>query len=268
MAQLSKGDTFADGQQVTGARLNQLVDSSVLLAGAITEQGALSGTVEGADTVLIYDNSVTNLRKVTVTNLLKTIITDSVTGPTTAALAVAGGTGQEVLLTGDVVRTTSNFVASANCYLGGAAQVTEITGTTNTITGATSVVGALSVSSNVTASTAPTTANHLTNKTYVDGVNSLVTNGYSKLPSGLILQWGVTSASTSAARNITFPIAFTTACLNLQGTATNPTAGNNSSYDYFAQVVSFTASSAVFEMQIAGGASIPSSSIYWFAIGY
>jgi hypothetical protein len=129
-------------------------------------------------------------------------------------------------------------------------------------------VGALSVSSNVTASTAPTTANHLTNKTYVDGVNSLVTNGYSKLPSGLILQWGVTSASTSAARNITFPIAFTTACLNLQGTATNPTAGNSSSYDYFAQVVSFTANDAVFQIQIAGGASIPSSSIYWFAIGY
>ena len=30
MAQLTKGDTFTDGQQVTGARLNQLVDSAVL----------------------------------------------------------------------------------------------------------------------------------------------------------------------------------------------------------------------------------------------
>jgi hypothetical protein len=267
--QFLNGQAFALGDQVTATKLMDLVKKAQILTPAITSQTELtSGNVDVADQFLIYDSSAVALKKATVASVLKNIVTDSVTGPTTAALAVAGGAGQEVLITGDVVRTTSNFVASANCYLGGAAQVTEITGTTNTITGATSVVGALSVSGNVTASTVPTTANHLTNKTYVDGVNSIASNGYSKLPSGLIIQWGVTSASTAAARNVTFPLAFPTACLNLTGTATNPTAGNSSNYDYFAQVVSFTASAAVFQMQIAGAGSIQSSQIYWFAIGY
>jgi hypothetical protein len=267
--QFLNGQAFALGDQVTATKLMDLVKKAQILTPAITSQTELtSGNVDVADQFLIYDTSAVALKKATVASVLKNIVTDSVTGPTTAALAVAGGAGQEVLITGNVVRTTSNFVASANCYLGGVAQVTEITGTTNTITGATSVVGALSVSGNVTASTVPTTANHLTNKTYVDGVNSLTTNGYSKLPSGLIIQWGVTPASTASARTLTFPIAFTTGCFNVVATATNPTAGNGSGFDYFAQVVSFTASGAVFEMQMAGGASIPSSSIHWVAFGY
>lgn len=37
------------------------------------------------------------------------------------------------------------------------------------------------------------------------------TNGYTKLPNGLIMQWGYVPASTA----VTFPIAFTTACLSV-----------------------------------------------------
>lgn len=42
-----------------------------------------------------------------------------------------------------------------------------------------------------------------------DYVQSATASGYVKLPSGLILQWG----SVSAATQITFPLAFPTACL-------------------------------------------------------
>lgn len=47
-----------------------------------------------------------------------------------------------------------------------------------------------------------------------DFVQSLATEGYQKLPSGLILQWGVTTSGTSGTE--TFPIAFPNACFGVQ----------------------------------------------------
>jgi hypothetical protein len=48
--------------------------------------------------------------------------------------------------------------------------------------------------------------------TLCDGFNvSLSSNGYQKLPSGLIIQWGTESNSVSGTINITFPIQFTNA---------------------------------------------------------
>ncbi|MFK4765478.1 phage tail protein [Desulfobaculum sp. SPO524] len=46
---------------------------------------------------------------------------------------------------------------------------------------------------------------------------NLGTSGWQKLPSGLILQWGVAPEVTNGVRTpVSFPIAFTTACLSLQ----------------------------------------------------
>jgi hypothetical protein len=83
MTQILKGDTFADGQQVTGARLNQLLDSAQVLVGSITEQAAITaGTVDTADQLNISDTSAAALRKATVGDLLGSnipVITSSVT---------------------------------------------------------------------------------------------------------------------------------------------------------------------------------------------
>ncbi len=69
MAQISKGDTFVDGQQVTGARLNQLVDSATLSVGAITEQTSLTAnTLESADGILVNDSGT--LKKATIGDIL------------------------------------------------------------------------------------------------------------------------------------------------------------------------------------------------------
>lgn len=81
MAQLSKGDTFADQQQLTATRLNQLVDSATLLAGAISEQTALSPvkTLEGTDTTIVNDGGV--LKKATMVDVLGSnipVITSSI----------------------------------------------------------------------------------------------------------------------------------------------------------------------------------------------
>lgn len=46
------------------------------------------------------------------------------------------------------------------------------------------------------------------------GNQSLITNGYQKLPGGLILQWGLSSASVAGSA-VSFPIAFPNACLQI-----------------------------------------------------
>ena len=54
-----------------------------------------------------------------------------------------------------------------------------------------------------------------------DFTASLSSNGYQKLPSGLIMQWGRIAAmvvNDTTWYTITFPVAFPTACLNIQAT--------------------------------------------------
>ena len=93
MAQISKGDTFTNGEQVTGGRLNQLVDSAVILSGVITDQGAMTAnTVASNDSVLLYDLSATALRKSTVGDLLNSNL------PVTTS-AITGGAGVNVVIT-------------------------------------------------------------------------------------------------------------------------------------------------------------------------
>lgn len=69
MTQFSKGETFADGQQVTAARLNQLVDASTLLVGAITEQPSIAAnTLQSTDSTIVNDGGV--LKEATIGDIL------------------------------------------------------------------------------------------------------------------------------------------------------------------------------------------------------
>lgn len=84
MTQITKGDTFADGQQVTGARLNQLIDSATILPTVITDQTAvLTGTsanTASTDLLLIYNQATSALRKATISDVVNTGV--SITTPT------------------------------------------------------------------------------------------------------------------------------------------------------------------------------------------
>lgn len=73
MAQIQKGDTFADGQQVTGARLNQLVDSATILPNIISDQQIL-GVLSSDDKLLVYQNSEGELKQADVSNVLNSNI--------------------------------------------------------------------------------------------------------------------------------------------------------------------------------------------------
>ena len=69
----------------------------------------------------------------------------------------------------------------------------------------------------------PTTGDQVANKQYADlkvaledftGTNvNLTENGYQKLPSGLIIQWGTYSGATGG--TITFPLAFPSFCASV-----------------------------------------------------
>ena len=98
MAQIQKGDTFADGELVTAARLNALLDSALLNTNAITDQ-ALITTGAVADLLLVYQVSTATLKKITFDDLIS-INTGGGLGVLTAtqvfgntALSIATGTG-------------------------------------------------------------------------------------------------------------------------------------------------------------------------------
>ncbi|KVP51456.1 hypothetical protein WJ91_01265 [Burkholderia ubonensis] len=60
--------------------------------------------------------------------------------------------------------------------------------------------------------------------------NSLASNGYQKLPSGLIIQWGVVSVPANTTYTYNFPIAYRAVCYSLVGTRGAP--GSNASFNF------------------------------------
>lgn len=87
MAQIQKGDTFTNGEQVTAERLNQLIDSAILLPQVITTKTELLSTeLATDDKFLVYDTSADSLKKVSVSAISGSggdIVTSSITTAST-----------------------------------------------------------------------------------------------------------------------------------------------------------------------------------------
>lgn len=130
MAQISKGDTFVDGQQVTGARLNQLVDSSVLLVGAITDQPSITAnTLEATDSTIVNDAGV--LKEATIGDFLNSnlpITTSSVTGGTGVDIVITPAAGQKVDVAGNIevddIAVTDDATISGDLLVTGGSTLT------------------------------------------------------------------------------------------------------------------------------------------------
>lgn len=111
----------------------------------------------------------------------------------------------------------------------------------------------------------PTTA-------FTGGNQSKTTNGYQKLPGGLIVQWGEHTGSVGTgvlnSTAVTLPIAFPTACLNVSLTARNPT--NEILNDSWPELVSKSTTTITVAGQCsgAGGAICILDGFLWFAIGH
>src|SRR5882724_9133933 len=58
-------------------------------------------------------------------------------------------------------------------------------------------------------------------------------NGYTSIPGGLVLQWGLTASSNASFLDVTFPIVFPNSVYNIQLTRTRQSSSPGASYSYW-----------------------------------
>ena len=156
---------------------------------------------------------------------------------TSALLAVAPSTSGN-LLTSNGTTWASTALSAVNSFSAGTTGLTPSTTTTGAVTlagtlavanGGTGVTAAstgtggvvLSISPTFTGTPLSTTAASTTNTTqlattaFAYGTLSNSTNGYLKLPNGMICQWGQVNGVASSSATLTYPISFPTACYSL-----------------------------------------------------
>jgi len=95
----------------------------------------------------------------------------------------------------------------------------------------------------------------------IEATKSVSTNGYVKLPGGLIMQWGTGSVSGGGSAQINFPISFPTNVLNVVAIAGGTGSGGGQS-DYFG-IANLTSTKFNVYNGYDGG-----QNVYWQAIGY
>ncbi len=167
---------------------------------------------------------------------------------------------------------TDSFYISSNCVIDSSRNITAYTlkiglnqcidenrnGTFNTI----SLYGT------------PTGATHAVSKSYVDGTFSHadcswttnIENGYQKLPSGLIMQWGTTTQSSIAANTnttftVTFPTTFPAKCMIVYAIGCGVSAPNVWAQD----TTSGSSSGATFSVM---SPTAQNAFVRWIAFGY
>lgn len=91
--------------------------------------------------------------------------------------------------------------------------------------------------------------------------SSLAANGYQKLPTGLIIQWGAFTANNGTSNTITLPVTFPTALVSVSAMT-----GANSGTDFSVRSVTFVSKSNSQFLVNVVPASIYAG--YWMAIGY
>jgi len=157
MAKFNTGQSFADGDQVTGAKLNNIVGLLDIYSGVIADQASITATVSTADLLLIADTDAGSsgaANKVTVQKLLN----DTLTGGTFTNANIA-----EQLTYGTA---TGNRTVSTNAVITNGTITTALipTGTfgTTTSTAATITTGTIPT---LTAGTTTSTAGIFTSGT-------------------------------------------------------------------------------------------------------
>ena len=111
-------------------------------------------------------------------------------------------------------------------------------------------------------------SNYLTSANFTGTNQSLATNGYQKLPGGLIIQWGIVSTTQSeGSKTVTFPISFPTNCLNVSVTTRAATPDSNGNLMYQLESISTTQFNTYLQAFATGGGTSVYSAVF-IAIGY
>lgn len=239
MAQIRKGTTFSTGDQITASNLNAHVDSAILLPGAVTEQP--TGTANSTDYILAADSS---LKKLTISQLQVGGIKADGTVAMTGELQLSSSTPSAALKA-----ASKGYVDSVTGALNVDYKVDQrIARTGDTMS------GVLNLAGNASSALQAVPLQQL--QSYANGSASLSANGYQVLPSGLILQWGVTSTFGGGSLAVTLPFAFPNQVLSVNVTL-------KGTGQYYAPGVTLTSRSVITINNNSPGAA----QFYWMAIG-
>lgn len=174
---------------------------------------------------------------------LTTSLVNTADGTTNLTLTTGNTSGPAILITGDTNVNIRANTTGANVFI---ANSTQVTATVNTV-----------ISSNLTVSSNLYVTGTLLPTTLTLGTPSISTSGHSRLPNGLLLQWGTVTGVTSSAGTITFPTAF---AVNPYSITVQPTVATN---DTMMAVTAVSTTTATVRL-VAG---ITANTGYWMAIG-
>jgi hypothetical protein len=141
MAKFNTGQSFADGDTVTGAKLNNIIGLLDIYSGVIADQTSIAATVSTADLLLIADTDAGSsgaANKVTIQKLLN----DTLTGGTftnaniAEQLTYGTATGNRTISTSAVITNGTISNATLGTTTGTLATITNLTAGTTTSTAA------------------------------------------------------------------------------------------------------------------------------------
>ena len=167
MAKFNTGQSFADGDQVTGAKLNNIIGLLDIYSGVIADQASIAATVSTADLLLIADTDAGSsgaANKVTIQKLLN----DTLTGGTftnaniAEQLTYGTATGNRTVSTSAVI---TNGTITNGTITNGVIPVGTFGTTTSTAATITSGTITTGLIPNLTAGTTTGTAGIFTNGT-------------------------------------------------------------------------------------------------------
>jgi hypothetical protein len=169
MAKFNTGQSFADGDTVTGAKLNNITSQLNIYTGVISEQAAMSATVSTADQLLIADTDNGDsgaANRVTIQKLLN----DTLTNGTYTNAQLSGNLNVTQLSTLGTISSTTGTIATLNSTTG---TITGLNTTTGTITTLNSTTGTITTLNSTTA-TIPTLTTGTTTSTAANITNGTV----------------------------------------------------------------------------------------------
>lgn len=185
----TSGPTFTGTTTLATANVTTLIATTATLTSATISGGSVSGITDIA-------------------------VADGGTGASTAADARANlGTVADTAANGIAARTAANTLTARTITAGSGITVTDGDGVSGNPTIANSGVLSIKGQSSDTAATGAVTLTSLSSF-----ANSISSNGYQKLPGGLIIQWGSFTSNTDDTQTISFPLTFPTACYAVTST--------------------------------------------------